>query len=198
MFELLLSDASRARMDQRDAEILRLYGLDRRWLAEAIYALGRRARGETGYQIADRHYGSALLWLVIPELAYRLGRRTERLPNEYDAEIRTMTGAALREYVYYCIANTPDRTDAGQITPSAMSLLVKEPANGNPLVFAVDRIAPGDTTHPDILTKSLMEIARLRGTSYAGIWTPDIMIKRPADTGLDDEAFMNPFGSPQP
>lgn len=196
-FSVLLSESARARMTKRDREIRRLYALDRRWLAEAIYDLGRRARMETGYRIADRHYGSALLWLVIPELSFRLGRRTERLPDEYDREIRTMSGVALREYVHYGIANTPDRSDAERAEPSALTMILHSPANGNPLVFAMDRICPGNVAHPDAMTQSLMRIAHTRGTRYDGIWTPDILVRRPADIKATNNWEMEMGSGPQ-
>jgi len=54
-------------------------------------------------------------------------------------------------------------------------LLLHEPVNGNPVVYAIDRLSPGDMQNKDNLTKRMLEIAQIRNVEYIGVWTPDMM-----------------------
>lgn len=173
MFKLSLSKEARDFLDAQQNEADRLYRLNNRWLAEAILRLARAARKETPHLTPDAYvYDNTFVWHVLPELARRLGASGFEKSEREDYDINHISDIDLRARTAGCIANI---SSAAHHRMPAWSLLLREPANGNPAVYAVDRLAPGDLKHPDSLVKRLSEIASIRKVAYDGVWTPLMM-----------------------
>ena len=170
MFKLNLPPELQARIEARRAEMERLYGLTDEWLAHALLKLARKAQSLTPRHTPENPtYNSDLIWGLVPELARRLG--TVRLTTrEIDWEIRDLTDYELRGCVGHTLANI------GCSTLPGWDMLTRVPANGNPVVFAVDRLCPGNLADcDDKLTQRLHRLAKSRGTVYGGVWTPEMM-----------------------
>lgn len=172
MFKNILSPETRARLEAEEQEALRLYGLGDRWLADALLKLARSARLGMRWGPHDPVYDSTFVWHVIPEIAKRLGAQNFLPEERGDYRIKAATDAELRERAMGCISHSdPFRN----IANARWTMLLREPANGNPVVYAVDRLCPGDLSQPDTLVKRLREIAGYRGVEYDGRWTPAMM-----------------------
>lgn len=173
MFRILLSAEARARLDAEQAESERLYGLTDRWLADALLQMSRAARMEAPHLKPEDHvYDNTFVWHVLPELARRLGAR-KFLPSEReDFDVNHMTDVQLRERAMGCLSNISTST---YYKMSGWTMLLRESANGNPVVYAVDRLSPGNLAQPDSIVKRLVEIAGHRKVPYEGVWTPAMM-----------------------
>lgn len=173
MFKNLLSPAANAELERRRAELTRLYPLSDLLLANELQRLAEAARLERPNMTPDRGvYDSSMLWTIIPEVSRRLGASASHndtaLMSESPKEFRRTVGIYLRWVSHY---------ELGAI---AWNLLASEPCNGNPLVFAVDRLCAGDLDDPeDWITRSVKEVAHFRGTPYEGVWTPAVMKNGP-------------------
>ncbi len=169
MFNILLSPQSRAELAHRRSELARLYTLTNLELAGELMRLVEAARLERPAMIPERGvYDSTLLWAVIPEIARRLGADVVHddaaLKAEPPAEFRRTVGCYLRWSSHY------------ELNSPAWNLLLNEACNGNPLVYAVDRLCAGDLTDKDDwITRGIKEVAGCRGTPYTGVWTPAVM-----------------------
>lgn len=173
MFKILLSPETRKRIDTETQEISRLFGLTDRWLGEALISLARSARAEVPQLRPDNFiYDDTFVWHVVPEIAHRLGVTQFQAFEREDYEIRRYSNQELRERAGYCLGNI---SSSCYYAKPGWSLLLHESANGNPVVFAVDRLAGGDIKDPDVITRRLVEIAGYRGVEYAGRWTPSMM-----------------------
>ncbi len=166
-FKLRLSPEARLQLEAERTERLRLFGLADRWLAAELMKLARQARSERP-DVSRSHpsYDATLLYYLPTELARRLGE-TRLDVNDIDWELRELSGYALRQRTGYTLANV-----AAWAGGPAYARLAAEPCNGNPLVYAVDRLCPGrigDTEDP--LTRRLAEVAAVRGVPYDGSWT---------------------------
>lgn len=171
MLRNLLSPESLARLDRRQAEVTRMYGLTTPWLASAILKLGRNLRAELAIPLDDSTYDSSLVWGIIPELVRRLGP-VKLDTAEIDWTVRDLSDYELRQRLGNTLKNVSRRRCEG------WELLTEEAANGNPLVMAIDRLIPGVVgDNADSLTRSLAEIAGCRGVPFAGIWTPAMLGK---------------------
>lgn len=173
MFKILLSPQTRKRLDAETREISRLFGLADRWLGEALISLARSARAEAPQLRRDKFiYDDTFVWHVVPEIAHRLGVTQFQAGEREDFEIRRYSNREIRELAGYCLGNI---SSSSYYAKPGWSLLLHESANGNPVVFAVDRLARGDTKNPDVITRRLVEIAGHRGVEYNGRWTPSMM-----------------------
>lgn len=168
-FKNLLSPAARAALEHRRSELARLYALPNQELAAELALLMDAARRERPDMTPKRQvYDSNFLWNVLPELIRRLGGPRPWADTGFrqldDRAFRRLVGLYLRNMVAY---------DGG----TAWALLTNEACNGNPVAFGVDRLCPGDLADTeDVLTRSIKEIARVRGTTYDGVWTPAVMV----------------------
>lgn len=169
-FRKFLSPETLERMDAERAELARLYRLHDAWLAKALLQLARAAQAASPEMTPDRGtYDSTLIWGIVPEIARRLGV-IKLTTNEIDWEIRELSDYELRVTTGHALRNIGWKMDAG------WNMLTREACNGNPVVFAVDRLCPGrmgDANDPLAIT--LASIASARGTAYEGVWTPAIM-----------------------
>lgn len=185
MFRSLLSPEARLRLEQEHAEAMRLYRLPNVWLASAILMLARKAQGSTPqYEPGDCTYNARLIWGLVPELARRTGI-VHLTTNEIDWTVRDISDYQLRVLLGHALANIATSKLPG------WSLLAREVANGNPLVYAIDRLCPGKMgDRDDSIVRRLTEIAAIRRCPYDGIWTPEMETPWPPliiDRGPEDE-----------
>lgn len=170
MFKMNLDPELRARIEHDRRESRRLYALTDTWLAHAILALARQAQGNAPEHAIENGdtYNSRLIWGIVPELARRLGP-VKLTTQEIDWEIRALNDHELRIRTGHTIGNI-----AFCVRPG-WRMLTREPIHGNPLVMAVDRLAPGRLDdRDDPIMRRLVEIARNRGAPFDGIWMPAV------------------------
>jgi hypothetical protein len=185
-FLIPLSAEARAALDHRQSELARLYELTNLELAAELMNLVAAARLERPDMTVDREvYDSSLLWHVIPEVARRLGatcapseKVEPKLQLESPQEFRRTIGIYLRFVARY-------------ETGTAWNILTNEACNGNPLVFAVDRLCPGDLEDKeDWITRGIKEVAHHRGVAYEGVWMPEMLdsVRSAFDHDGDEDA----------
>jgi len=170
MFRKLLSKEAITRIEAQQAEVNRLFNLQNRWLAQELLKLAREIQpklSSEGWCPADNVYDAVFAWQVIPELAKRLGATTFNLQERTDYRVIRSSSVDLRARAGHCLLNCGTQA-------LRESLLTREVANGNPVVFAIDRLsAPGDE---DPIARRLHEIANNRGVEcHDGKWTPLFM-----------------------
>jgi len=165
-------------------EIVRIYHLSDRWLAEELLRLARRCREEYPRRLkeVDRNasYESSLVWDVVPEVAKRLGSRSLMMVEASDPKIVACDTAILREYAGICIKfsnlkswiATADRT-------SAASLLVRDFCSGNPIAIALDRLQPANEEDQaqDIIAREMREWSRKNCVEEVCSWRPGLVSK---------------------
>lgn len=194
-FSRLLTPAQRTKGEWSEGETERLFNLADRWLAEELLRLARAVRAQFPDRVGDPRslvYESAVVWHVVPEVARRLGA-TRLLPNEAtDPFIRAKSDAELRAVVGGCLNNSSlgrwghDR-EALRLGPA--ELLGKDIANGNPVAFAMDRLAaapaPG-ADRDDWIARYVREISRSRGFAETPYWSPELRGRPQAVAPLDE------------
>lgn len=164
-FSKLLSIESLARLAFERKETLRLYLLTDRFLAESILKMAREFVARTpDLKNYPDGYEHALFLDIAPEIARRLGAATFGHNERRDAEIIMLSNTALRNQTGYCLRNVGHRRSS--------SMLVREPIHGNPLCFALDRLAPPESIADDVIASSMTVPARARGVPFDGVWTP--------------------------
>ena len=175
MFKIHLSEALRQELALKHKELIRLYALASPWLGAELLKLARLARQSTPHwRPHDCVYDARLVWGIVPELARRLAPHIRLQTDEIDWETRALSNAELRKDIGYTLANIGHNPQL-----EGWKLLTTEAVNGNPVVFGIDRLQPGDVRdREDPLTRRLVEIAHTRGTTFAGVWTPQIMKDR--------------------
>lgn len=188
MFKLNISPELREAIDRENREALRLYGLKSAWLAAALLQLTRQAQASTpGHRFDDHTYNARLIWGIIPELARRLGV-IKMTTNEIDWEVRELSDYQLRIRTGYNLKNIGYSRKAG------WDMISRDVANGNVVVYALDRLCPGRLEdRDDPLVKDLASIAAVRGKSFDGVWTPSLAISVDSeDEEFDDELSKGP------
>jgi len=168
-FVFPLSAEARARVEQDRREAQRLYGLGNAWLAAALLAAAREAQAASPERAPDEcTYDARLIWGIVPELARRLGV-VKLTTNEIDWTIRELSDYQLRVRAGHTLKNISYSTAPG------WRLLTRDIANGNAVVYAVDRLCPGRMgDQEDPIVRNLTELAACRGRPYSGVWTPEI------------------------
>lgn len=184
-FRSLMSPELRAYHDLVTLEIDRLYALPDRFLARAILQYARAAREvwPTDPDEARNRLGTQdiiLLWDIVPEIAARLGEKdfsdTERQPFVRAADLPT-----LRSWLWNAMTSfsghpsrRTTRKPLGSLNP--WDILARDPANGNVLAFATDRLAFGSHLGNDPISRHLLEVSRSRGFEPpTDRWSPDLM-----------------------
>jgi len=186
-FRKFLSPEALARLDARRAEIERLYGLGDRWLARELVGLARRVRdiypddlGQAQH-LRGGTYDTTYVWDLILEIAARLGHQ-DFVPGERRAEIRALDGKELREWVgttMKWLSSRPEEDPHLQRGIHPWDLLTTTFVNGNPVVFALDRVAPPTPASEDWCAIHMREIARYRGFGEVAAWFPGFNERRP-------------------
>lgn len=156
-----------------------MYDLSDLDLGVELLKLSRSARQSSPELSPTRWvYDDAFVWHVIPELAFRLGVTDFERSERGDLHLREFDALRFRAATYNYLCFSSNREGA------EWDILLREPANGNPVCFALDRICPGDIASPDQMTKRLIEIARYRGVEFSGVWTPSFKGKFAVDEDL--------------
>lgn len=184
------------RVEAQSAEMRRIHALPDRWLAAELLRLARRIRSATTYAARAEHdtYNSSMLWDVIPELARRLGAEIQ--PNEsLDARLRRLNGDELRMFVGICNANVArgymkEANDDSDL--NELDILFHETANGNPIIMALDRIAPPTPDSTDPAATHLRHVSSIRGHAETPTWHPRISQKSFSRPTADDAAALRP------
>lgn len=181
MFRIKLSPESRARLEYEENEAARLYELTDRWLGEALIALARQA--QESLRVRDPFYSTydnAFVFNVVPEIAKRLGVTAFMASERLDADVVMLSNAELRRDAGHCLRNIGHSQYYGQ---SGWNMLLRELANGNPVVYALDRLHPGRSDDmDDPIVRRLSEIARIRDVVFSGVWDPGMLMKPKAGT----------------
>lgn len=192
-----MSEEARVRLDAVRREIGRLFLLSDRWLAEELLRLARRARAEFPDKLKDPHgitYEPNFVWHIVPEVAKRLGA-TRLLPNEAsDADIVSLQPQEMRQaaggYLQNMVLDRWGLLIKGA-TPTACEILNHSVANGNPVAFAIDRLAPppepGQDEY-DYIARHVREISQARGHRETARWSPELQ----NDPVSDEEAALGP------
>lgn len=151
-------------------EVERLYRLTDPWLAKALLDLARKARQAASHLgPQDVTYDALLVWGLVPELARRLSASTRLEPAECQLDLRNLQGLELRRRVYYTLSQLASPLQHH----TSWRLLTRDLPDGNPVVLALDRLAPGQLAErADLLAQRLLEVARARGCAFEGVWTP--------------------------
>lgn len=186
-FRKFLSPKALARLDARHAEIERLYGLGDRWLARELVGLARRVRdiypddlGQAQH-LRGGTYDTTYVWDLIPEIAARLGHQ-DFVTGERSAEIRALDGKDLRDWVgmtMQWLSHRPEKDEHLARGVHPWDLLTTTFVNGNPVVIALDRVAPPTPESDDWCARHMREIARYRGFEDVSAWFPEFN-SRPA------------------
>lgn len=189
-FKLILSPELRREQAMMTRELDRLYRLPDRWLGEELLKLARRAREENPGLLGRyeaRSYSDSFVWEVVPEVARRLGAKLS--PDESQShEFRSLHATRLRQVVGTYLQNTSlrygldERQAYGDRVP-AIELLQHEFVNGNPVAFAMDRLAPPapeGQDRDDWLARHIREVGRFVGGRPVACWSPDCVTRTEA------------------
>lgn len=198
-FESRLSPEMKAQIAAERSEVERMWALPDRFLAEDLLRKVRevrrrypdyftRAPGDMGT------YTTSFVWEVIPEIAYRLGA-TNFLPQERTRpDVRAADGERLRHWLGHCLNGMPEIREAWDdaledpYAAHPWHMLTRECQNGNPVVFALDRIEPPSPEHDDLPARLLREVSYYRGVETTSAWYP-AMTAAPAEVEDDEMEF---------
>ena len=169
MFKFLLSPQAQAELDFKRAEFARLNALSNEALANELLTLAERALllNPEVLQLTGT-YDNSLISDLIPELGRRLGATlVSKLPGHPD-KVRRLSMRALRSQLGSAVAHASRNR-----TGVEWSLLTGEGCNGNPVLFAMDRLCPADLNDPDDMAAlSISSIQQVRGVPVTGMWVP--------------------------
>ncbi|MDO9179085.1 MAG: hypothetical protein Q7U16_12340 [Agitococcus sp.] len=166
----LFSEETRQRAEQEQREAFRLYQLTDPWLSRELLKLTRQAqRISPQYKVDQpRTYNSVLIYGIVPEIARRLSP-VKLTTDEIDWTLRGLSHYDLRVRAGHCLQNIAESTLPGWI------MLAREACNGNPILYALDRLCPGNPLDADdVLTRRIAEVSRFREKAYDGVWSPRI------------------------
>lgn len=187
-FNKLLSPELRAKIASETAEIQRMWGLPDRFLAADLLRKARAARDLYPEHFARGEYdtySTSLVWDVVPEVAYRMGA-TDVRRDERRADVRACDVDELREWLGNCLNWAPlirEAHDAAGADPWLM--LARSPQQGNPVLFALDRICAPDMDSKDRGARLVREISRVRGFEETSAWHPGLDKRFVTDREVD-------------
>lgn len=178
-FRKLLSPEAIERLNAERAELIRMWRLPDRFLAADLLRKARAARAAYPSVLGlDPNgwstYEKTFVWDVVPEVAARLGE-TDFDPNERKAEVRGCSDVELRDWVGISLNNMGMIREAWLDKNPVINpwiLLTHSIANGNPVLFAVDRVSPPTADSKDWGATHVREIARSRGFGGVSAWSP--------------------------
>jgi hypothetical protein len=178
-FSKFLSPEAIARGNAEREELIRMWRLSDRFLAADLMRKVREARfmypkvfdlDPNGWST----YEKSFVWDVVPEIAARLGE-TAFQPNERKAEVRACSDVELREWVGLSLNHMGMISEAWLDKDPILNpwlMLTHSVPNGNPVLFAMDRISPPTLESQDWGAKHVREIARNRGFGDVSAWSP--------------------------
>lgn len=178
-FRLMLSPELRAKVDAESDELLRMWNLPDRFLAADLLRKAREARNlypshfeRGGYDT----YTTSFVWDIVPEIAFRLGSKDTR-PDERRPDVRACDDDELRGWLGNCLNWTPTIREAhSDPLPLANPwlMLTRSPQQGNPVLFALDRVCVPDMDSTDHGARLVREISRVRGFEVTSAWHPGL------------------------
>lgn len=185
-FKSLMSPPQRAYYERVDQEIARLFCLSNRFLARALIGHARDARVwhpdflALGAGPGTRNV-STLVWDIIPEISHRLGEGT-MLSGERSLRVRGMSNGEFRIYAGQLIMSCANiilddwKRVRNHQAIDPLEVLTHDVANGNPVAFALDRVAPARSSdQKDPLSCYTREISENRGFQPPFLmWTPEM------------------------
>lgn len=167
----------RAHFEQIHNELHRLYLMNNADLAQELMNLARtvRLKHPEAFDAARLTLAPLVVWQIVPELAFRLGHR-DFLAGERENGLEAMAAPEFRSSSGYIIVSLdPDQFMDQENSLHPWQLLARRPANGNPIVFALDRVAPAtpaeETTDP--ILRGILELNGRRGYPGHSRWLPD-------------------------
>lgn len=194
-FGIELSPELKIQVAAERAEVLRMWSLPDRFLAEDLLRKVRWAReaypshfyrkpGDMGT------YTTSFVWELIPEIAYRLGARSFVGQERTRSDVRAADGVRLRHWLGHSLNGMPEIREAwdhpeGEANP--WHLLTRECQNGNPVVFALDRVAPPLDDSDDLSARLLREVSWHRGFEPVSAWSPELQSYDRAGSGFSLE-----------
>lgn len=197
-FKLNLSPAQRERIASERSYVHVCFAVDDTELGQMLLKLAVGLRDGYPAEYGDSGAGQdtcslALVWEVVPEIARRLGvvdfRRGKRpYACQNDDDFR------LRSRACDVIFGSHSRVlgaDGILVDPPSLSLLKREPCNGNPVVIGLDRVAPPQDDRSDHLAWRIAEVSQTRGFPRQLAWSPAMDGTRRSAEPVDDPvAFM--------
>ncbi len=183
-----LSVEQRQDLEKVKTETIRLYHLPDAWLANSLLKMARCARQAAPQYFGNPNFGSfgaSLLWEVIPTIARQLSSAVKFEDGEsLSYEILNMTANQKRSHFWSYLTNIGfDNLSYGPelgsgLTPAKMAfrLLGKDPADGNPICFGIDRVCPPQNGD-DFLSLYMLSTSEQRGHDpVSKVWTPDFQL----------------------
>lgn len=175
-----LSPEMRAALDTERAEISRMWSLPDRFLAEDLLRKIRwcRERYPSLFDRKDGYYGdstTSFAWDIVPEIAFRLGAGSFAPLERSRADVRSADGERLRHWLGHALNGMgfiDDAWDDGGAKPNPWLMLTRDCQNGNPVVFALDRVAPPTNESSDLPARLLREVSWHRGFEPVSSWSP--------------------------
>jgi hypothetical protein len=178
-FSKFLSPEAIARGNAEREELIRMWRLSDRFLAADLLRKVREARfmypkvfdlDPNGWST----YEKSFVWDLVPEIAARLGE-TAFQPNERKAEVRACSDIELRDWVGLSLNHMGMIREAWIEKYPILNpwlMLTHSVPNGNPVLFAMDRVSPPTQESQDWGAKHVREIARNRGFGDVSAWSP--------------------------
>lgn len=178
-FRKWMSPEARERSDAEKAELLRLWELPDRFLAEDLLRKVRAARSMYPHKFALHPegwstYETTFVWDVVPEVAARLGA-VDFQPNERKSEVRGCSDEELRDWVglsLKCMGMIREAWIDKVPLVNPWLILSHSIPNGNPVLFGLDRVCPPTLESLDWGAVHVREIARNRGFGEVSAWSP--------------------------
>lgn len=164
---MLFSEEAPRNLEQEQRETFRLYQLTDPWLSRELLKLCRQAQKTVPPRASSSlDYTSAFLYGIVPEIARRLSP-VKLNQNEINWDLRGLSNYELRIRTGHCLQNIDESGLPGWV------MLSRDVSNGNCVLFALDRLSPGDITDKnDPLIRRIKETSLLRGKSFDGVWSP--------------------------
>jgi hypothetical protein len=196
-FGIELSPELKAAVAAERDEVMRLWSLPDRFLAEDLLRKVRWVREAYPSHFhrqpgAMGNYTTSFVWELVPEIAYRLGARSFGPQERTRADVRAADGVRLRHWLGHSLNGMPEIRDAWNHLEGAANpwhVLTRECQNGNPVVFALDRIAPPFDDSDDLPARLLREVSWHRGFEPVSAWSPELQnyVSAAALPSFDDE-----------
>lgn len=163
-------------------EALRLFELPSPELGEEL--LGRSAELRKAFPASGSGAAKAVVAVldhIVPELAARLGARSEAASIR-PAIMAKFTAEEFRQFVAALMQWRPLSTLSAEQDADgwmALQLLSRDVAAGNPLAFALDRVAP---PAQDWIAHKVQAAATAMGHEPTSVWSPALLRKAPPST----------------
>lgn len=207
-FGIELSPELRAMIAAEREEVMRMWSLPDRFLAEELLRKCRRVR-EAYPKYFHREPGTmgthttSFVWELIPEIAFRLGARNFVGQERSRADVRAADGVRLRHWLGHALNGMPEIREAWQDAhddpqrANPWQVLTRECQNGNPVVFALDRVSPPLAKSDDLPARLLREVSWNRGFDPVSAWSPGLQEYGHLRSNDDEEEVAEEWAAPR-